>query len=162
MSHRHTYCILTSQPTLGSHTKFTTAVMQFPVGRPWLHQQPPVPLSSVLHTPPQARTHSLTRTPLPSQPWREPSGRAQSHPQPRDSSPEKENAAACERASLLRWGSSILPALFSSAGALVVCRIWQVDFHRIRWGTSSIVLFFTRGVVLTWRLKRLRASGAWF
>lgn len=111
---------------------------QFPVRYTWLHHQPTVPLSSVLHTPTQTGTHARTHThtspssavTLPEQPSSFP-------PTATQSSPEKENGIPCERVSLLRWGDLLFTLHYSDLpGALVVCGIWQLpsSLYRIRWG----------------------------
>lgn len=119
MGHKHTVSS-PRKPNLGSHAKFNT-MMQFPVGHPRLHQQPPVPLSSVLHTPPQARRHSLAHLfpfsvvtlaerlrSVPPTAWQ--------------SSPEKEKTPPLRMRGRHCCDGDLL---FSSAGALVVHGILQ-------------------------------------
>lgn len=158
MSNTHAVS-LPHNPSPDCHAKFNMAMTQFPVRYTWLHHQPTVPLSSVLHTPTQARTHSHTSpssaVTLPEQPNSFP-------PTASQSSPEKENGVPCERLSLLRGG------IFCSHCIILICRLHllcagfgnrRVHFIGLDGETSSIghtkkkMLFFTQGVVLTWRLN---------
>lgn len=153
---------LPHNPSPDCHAKFNMAMTQFPVRYTWLHHQPTVPLSSVLHTPTQARTHSNTHLSLLSCDVAR-SSRAHSHPQPRNPPLKKENAVPCERLSLLRWGgSSALTALFSSAGCTCCVRDLamaeftlsdQMGKHHPLDTLKKKCFSSHGGVVLTWRLN---------
>lgn len=148
MSNTHAVS-LPNNPSPDCHAKFNMAMTQFPVRYTWLHHRPTVPLSSVLHTPTQARTHSHTSpssaVTLPGQPSSFP-------PTASQSSPEKENGVPCERVVVVAMGDLLLSLHYSHLPvALVVCRIWQwpSSLYRIRWGKhhplDTQMLFFTQG-----------------